>query len=69
VARWKIIPLASKLEEGMPGIGFPRWRVDLLRVRNGNPGSWNIEWSNEGFIPVTETPVSQVLPEQWRKIG
>ena len=69
VARWQIIPLASKLEEGMPGIGFPRWRVDLLRVRNGNPGSWNIEWSDEGFIPVTEIPITPVLPEQWRKIG
>jgi len=69
VARWRIIPLASKLEEGMPGIGFPRWRVDLLRVRNGNPGSWNIEWSGDGFITIAESHTEQVLSAKWRKIG
>ncbi|RYE02747.1 MAG: Error-prone repair protein ImuA, partial [Sphingobacteriaceae bacterium] len=36
-ARWKISPLPSKLEKGMPGVGFPRWQVDLLKVRNSNP--------------------------------
>ena len=27
----------------MPGIGRPRWRVELLRVRGGMPGSWDVE--------------------------
>ncbi len=48
-ARWKILPLPSQLEEDMPGVGFPRWEVELLKVRNGMPGSWQLEWSGERF--------------------
>ncbi len=69
VARWKITPLASQLEEGMPGIGYPRWRVDLLRVRNGNPGSWDIEWLHNAFHPVTKPHTQKIFPEQLRRIG
>jgi len=54
VARWNITSLASELEEGMPGVGFPRWNVELLKVRNGNPGSWKVEWSAGRFRPLTE---------------
>ena len=52
VARWKITPLPSELEDGVPGVGFPRWQVDLLRVRNGNPGSWKLEWNDGNFHSV-----------------
>ncbi|HLZ86528.1 MAG TPA: hypothetical protein VKQ52_04795 [Puia sp.] len=44
VARWRVGALASIPEEGMPGVGPPRWKVELLKVRNGMPGSWTIEW-------------------------
>ena len=44
VARWKITPLASKLEGGLPGLGFPRWQVELTWVKNGQPGTWLVEW-------------------------
>jgi protein ImuA len=54
VARWQITPLPSELEDGLPGVGFPRWQVDLLRVRNGNPGSWKFEWIDGYFRPVKE---------------
>ena len=53
VSRWKISPIPSKLEEGMPGIGFPRWNVDLVKVRNGEPGTWQLEWSAGGFKDCT----------------
>jgi protein ImuA len=49
VSRWKIRPLPSALEDGMPGVGFPRWQVQLQRVRNGKPGSWQMEWTASGF--------------------
>jgi protein ImuA len=49
VARWEIIPLPSEPEEGLPGIGFPRWQTTLLKVRNGRPGSWVVEWSAGRF--------------------
>lgn len=49
VSRWKIQPLASELEAGMPGIGLPRWNVQLLKVRNGKPGTWQVEWCDNSF--------------------
>jgi protein ImuA len=49
VARWQIKPLISELEDGMPGVGFPRWKVELLKVKNGSLGSWDIEWSDNKF--------------------
>ncbi|HWI94415.1 MAG TPA: hypothetical protein VNT20_24255 [Flavisolibacter sp.] len=49
VSRWHIQPLSTKTEKDFPGIGHPRWKVDLLKVRNGKTGSWNIEWANNGF--------------------
>ena len=49
VTRWHIQPLPTKKETGLPGIGHPRWKVDLLKVRNGKTGSWDIEWTASGF--------------------
>jgi len=44
VARWRIRSLPSLPIDGLPGIGFPRWRVELLKVRNGSTGCWHLEW-------------------------
>jgi protein ImuA len=49
VSRWHIQPLPTKTDEGLPGLGHPRWQVNLLKVRNGRTGSWNIEWTGNGF--------------------
>jgi protein ImuA len=49
-ARWKISPVPSEMEEGMPGVGFPRWKVELTKVRNGNPGNWILEWGGDRFV-------------------
>lgn len=46
VSRWQILPVKSQLPGDLPGIGFPRWKADLLKIRNGRTGSWQIEWSN-----------------------
>lgn len=59
VARWKITPLPSEQVGGLPGLGFPRWRVELLRVRNGQPGSWIVEWCDGKFVPVSKQVVEQ----------
>jgi protein ImuA len=68
VARWKIISLPSETEDGMPGVGFPRWNVELLKVRNGQPGSWQLEWAAGRFQHVyTTIPVLE--KEQVRKTG
>ena len=59
-ARWKISPLPSVTEQGMPGLGFPRWQVELLKVRSGKPGGWVLEWAGDGF--------RQLAPEQEQTI-
>ncbi|MBS1530915.1 MAG: Error-prone repair protein ImuA [Bacteroidetes bacterium] len=61
VARWKVSPVRSKLRPGMPGVGFPRWKVELLRVKNGSPGSWTVEWKNRQFCQITETQEQKQL--------
>lgn len=41
--RWRVAALPSAPAPGEPGIGQPRWRVELLRCRGGFPGSWIVE--------------------------
>jgi protein ImuA len=54
VARWRITAVPSELEAGVPGVGFPRWRVELLKVRNGRPGQWEVEWAAGRFGAVEQ---------------
>jgi protein ImuA len=67
VTRWKIKPLASNTGE-IPGIGFPRWNVQLLKVRNGKPGAWQIEWSGGKFRQIARQVLS-IAEIQKRKAG
>ena len=53
IAKWKISPVQSITDGGMPGLGYPRWNVQLVKVRNGRPGSWDIEWSDNTFRYIT----------------
>ena len=61
VARWKIKPVRSKLRPGMPGVGFPRWEVELQKVRNGVTGSWVLEWRNRRFNLIEEQALAEKL--------
>ena len=62
-ARWHIKPLASEPIDGLPGLGFPRWQVELIRVRNGKPGNWVVEWSDSGFMPIVEEQLHQQIQQ------
>ena len=42
VTRWRITASPSE-ELGIPSLARPRWRVELERVRGGNPHSWIVE--------------------------
>jgi protein ImuA len=77
VSRWKITSLPSRpvpiaigsYREGamdeLPGIGFPQWRVELLRIRNGRSGVWDIKWMDGRFHPVNK--FTSVSREQKKK--
>ena len=68
VSRWKIKPLPSESYEGLPGLGFPRWNIELLKIRNGKPGVWQMEWANQRFNHISK-PVPFIVPEPKRKTG
>jgi protein ImuA len=67
VARWKITPLLSEASDNLPGIGFPRWKIDLLRIRNGKPGSWEVKWENGRFQTIDK--ITSIVEEQQKKTG
>lgn len=41
--RWRIAALPSGPLRNEPGVGRPRWRVELLRCRGGEPACWEVE--------------------------
>lgn len=51
--RWQVKPQASELQMGLPGVGQPRWEVNLLKVRNGHTGLFIIEWATDHFKPIS----------------
>jgi protein ImuA len=68
VARWKIMPLHSILEDDMPGVGYPAWNVELQKVRNGKPGNWQVQWL-QSRLQTMHQHVYTLPGEQLRKIG
>ena len=65
VTRWKIKPEKSVTIDGLPGVGFPRWNIELVKVRNGNPGSWIMEWSADGLMHIPH--INKATEEKQRK--
>jgi protein ImuA len=61
VARWKVTSLASQPLDGLPGIGFPRWKVELTWVKNGLPAAWVVEWRAGRFHFPQSTAISDAL--------
>lgn len=54
VARWQVRSLNSGTFETLPGIGLPRWQVELLKIRSGQPGAWQLEWTGNAFHAVEQ---------------
>lgn len=67
VTRWKVTPLTSIGAGALPGLGFPAWNIVLEKVRNGQPGRWQLAWDGT-FIPLAANGIS--IPSfQRRKTG
>lgn len=64
VSRWQISSVESALVDNMPGIGFSRWEVKLLKVRNGNTGKWIVQWSPNGLEYITDQITTTKLYER-----
>jgi protein ImuA len=52
--RWKVTSLASDSPNGLPGIGYSCWDIQLLKVKNGKPNYWKVSWSNNAFEPIVD---------------
>jgi protein ImuA len=65
VTRWRVKSIPSE-KGSIPGIGFPKWNVELLKVRNGKPGCWQMQWHNEKFELIQQPIIHE--QEQQRKI-
>jgi protein ImuA len=64
ICRWKITTLPTSMAGDMPGVGFPRWQVNLLKVRNGRPGNWQLEWVAGRFRHINTIPAIVVMPKK-----
>lgn len=64
LTRWNITPITASIVDEMPGVGFPRWNVELLKVRNGKPGSWQIEWRKGRFAYDSRVSSLPQLPQK-----
>jgi protein ImuA len=60
VSRWKIQAVASVSIDALPGVGFPKWHVQLLKIRNGKTGQWNVEWINGRYHFINESAPAEV---------
>ena len=74
VTRWRIAALPSKSLPGEPGVGRPRWRVELLRCRGGEPASWEMEEADAtGHVSLAAAlavrPTAPVPAEKFRRAG
>jgi protein ImuA len=52
--RWKITSLPGSSVGGLPGVGHSSWDVQLLKVRNGRPHSWQVSWTDKSFAPLAD---------------
>jgi len=68
-ARWQVKSLQSATMGDLPGVGLPRWQVELLKIKNGNPCKWQFEWTAKGLIPVPENPSQIAVTEHHQKAG
>jgi len=79
VTRWRIAALPSRPSRGEPGVGRPRWRVELLRCRGGEPASWEMPAWEMGVPDATDhvslaaamadRPAAPVASEKYRRAG
>lgn len=63
-ARWQIKPAPTEIINGIPGVGNPRWEVNLLKVKNGEGGKFVIEWAEDRFAPLQAETQENTITEE-----
>jgi protein ImuA len=72
--RWRIAALPSQPPRGEPGVGCPRWRIELLRCRGGKPACWEMEIADAAdhvslAATLADRPAAPVTTERFRRVG
>lgn len=70
MTRWRITAIDNGLANGMPGLGFPTWQVELLKLkaRNGTTGRWHMQW-RAGQLQLVNEPAVREIEQHQRKAG
>lgn len=64
VSRWRVKPVRTSSEEDLPGLSYPRWHVQLLKVRNGKAADWQIEWREGKFCYASRLTAVQPMVQK-----
>jgi protein ImuA len=72
--RWRIAAMPSIPARNEPGVGRPRWRVELLRCRGAEPACWEVEVADAtGHVclaaALADRPVAPFQSEKFRRTG
>ena len=79
--RWSVAAEPSEAQhragQSMPGLGPPRWRIQLTKCKRGTPGRWQVEWDHETLsfrlaAPLADrTPVRalRVTSQEWATVS
>ncbi len=62
--RWHVKPQPSELQNGLPGVGHPHWEVNLLKVRNGHTGTFNVTWAADHFKLLEPNRTINLIPNK-----
>jgi len=66
MTRWRVAALPSAPVAGEPGIGRPRWRLELLRCRGGMPAAWEMEaWNAQSACAQSACAQSAWAQSAW----
>ena len=69
ISKWKISSSPGHKGNDIPGVGHPSWKVELLKMRNGKPGSWEIQWRDHSFVELQSPEITEILPDFQKKTG
>lgn len=62
--RWKVTPLPGISPDGLPGVGYSAWDIQLLKVKNGRPRSWQVSWQGNTFHQLNEESLAIHKPQR-----
>jgi protein ImuA len=64
MARWKVSALPGRSHGNLPGVIYPSWNIELLKVRNGKPQSWQMEYSGGKFKELNKISILHSIPQK-----